>query len=163
MGLRNLVLALGLAAGLGVQPASADEASRLRLANEVVAAMDVTETINGLFDTMSPMIASQAASEMRLTRSEEARLAELLSEEFRVATPDLLAAVARVYADNVSEQHLEQIRDFLRSPAGQAMSANQGQVQSAMEREGQTIGIQVASRALGRFASERQAGGGGKH
>jgi hypothetical protein len=161
--MRNLVLALSFTAALGAQPAMADEASRQRLATEVIALMDVTDTITGMFDTLSPMIASQAAGEMHLTASEEARLGELLSEEFRIATPDLLASVARVYANNLSEQHLSEIRDFLQSPAGQAMTANQTQVQSELERAGQNIGMQVASRALGRFAAEREAGGGGKH
>ncbi|MEJ0060095.1 MAG: DUF2059 domain-containing protein [Terricaulis sp.] len=158
------MLALGFMATLGVQPAAADEASRQRLATEVIALMDVSETIMQMFDTLSPMIASQAAGEMHLTASEEARLGELLAEEFRTATPDLMASVAQAYAANISEQNLVEIRDFLQSPAGQAMTASQGQVQSELEEAGQNIGMQVASRALGRFAAERQAGGGaGKH
>ncbi|MES1198796.1 MAG: DUF2059 domain-containing protein [Pseudomonadota bacterium] len=146
------------AAALAFAPvAHADDASRLALARDVVTLMDVSTTVNDMFSQLSPMVAAQAAQEMHLSATEQARLSEILTEEFHNATPQLMDSVAQVYAHNITEEQLGQIRDFLHSPAGHAMIASQGAMQGELEREGQTIGMQVAARALQRLAAERSA------
>ena len=147
------VMALSLAA-----PSRADDTSRLALAHQVVSLMNVDHVIDDMFQQLSPMLAVQAGQEMRLTPSEQQRLGQILAEEFHNSIPQVMDSVASVYSRNVSEEQLAQIRDFLQSPAGQAMISTQGAMQQELRREGENIGMQVAARALQRFAAERQSG-----
>jgi len=154
---RILAVAAAFAALATAPGAWADDASRLATAREVVGLLDVGHTVDEMFSQLSPMVAAQAGQEMHLTATEQARLGEILAEEFHNSEPQLMESVAQVYAHNVTEEQLGQIRDFLHSAAGQAMISSQGAMQQDLEREGQTLGMQVAARALQRFAAERAA------
>jgi len=153
-GLRGAFAAVAVAVAMWGQ-ASAQETDRVALARELLALMQVEETISELFDTMSPMMAASVAQEMRLTASERARLGEILAEEFRGAGPEILREVSNVYAQRLTEQELCEIIAFLRSPSGQALLRGQAEAETELERVGQVIGMRVALQALTRFNQER--------
>lgn len=147
---------IGLAAWSGSGAASAQTGDpKAALARDMVVAMDLEGTVRGMFETMAPMVAAGAAQELRLSGSEQARFAEILSEEFQSASPEFVQALVQVYADNLSEQELRDIVTFLRSPSGQAMRRVEARAKGELERAGQTIGMRVALQAMVRFNEER--------
>ncbi len=135
--------------------ASAQEAERVALARELLGLMQVEETITGLFDSMSPLMAAGMAQELRLSASESARLGEILAQEFRGAGPEILSEIAEIYAQRLSEQELRDSVAFLRSPSGQALIRGQSEAEAELERVGQVIGMRVALQAMTRFNAER--------
>lgn len=136
-------------------PAAAQDAGRVAKARELIRLMEVEEPVHEMFETMSPMIAATAARDLRLSRSEEARLGELLAEEFRNAAPELIGAVAGIYANGMTDQHLDDTIAFMNSPAGQAWVDTQRNADAELERVGQTLGMRVALQAMTRFSNER--------
>ena len=135
--------------------AAAAEAGETALARELVQVMDVEATVSELFDVMSPMMAASVAQELRLTQSEQARLGEILAEEFRAAAPDFTSRIVALYADSLDEQQMRDTIAFLRSPSGQAWLNTQNAAKSQLERIGQEVGMQVAMQSIVRLNRER--------
>ena len=154
--MRTFITGAVVALGLAFAAPAAAQDSRAELAREVVALMDIEATLVEMMDTLSPIVASSAAQDLQLSPSEVGRFTEILQEEFRKETPAMVERMAEVYSETVEEADLRNIRDFLRTPSGQAMIANQGMLQSAMEREGRDFGMRVALSALGRLMTERR-------
>jgi hypothetical protein len=138
----------------GGAPAWAQD-ERAALAREAVTLMQMEEAIQVMFDTMSPMMAASMGPELRLSVSEQARLGEILAEEFRSATPEFVDRLAGVYANNMSEQQLRDVVTFLRSPAGVAWMQTQNNAERELERIGQEVGMRVAVQAITRLNAER--------
>jgi hypothetical protein len=135
--------------------AAAEEAGQAALARELVQAMDMESTIGDLFDAMSPMMAASMGQELHLSASEQARLGEILAEEFRAAAPDFTGRIVGLYAENLTEQQMRDTIAFLRSPSGQAWLQTENTAQSQLERIGQEVGMRVAMQSLLRFNRER--------
>lgn len=148
-------LALALATVVGAGAAHAQDARKAELGREIVQLLEVEETIGQLFTTMSPMLATGMARELRLSSSEEARLGELLNEELRNAMPEVMTSAANMYSERLSEQELTEIVTFLRSPSGRAMMESQKNAEEEMARVGQMLGMRVALQALTRLNAER--------
>lgn len=155
MNMKFAVIALALGVAFWApQPAWAQE-TKAELAREVMVLMDVEATLVDMMDTLAPIIAGGSVNDLELTPSEEGRLTELLREEFRNGTPSMVGRIAEAFAEHISEADLRNIRDFLRTPSGQAMVATQGQLDVVMEREGQQFGMRVALQAFTRLMEER--------
>ncbi|MGE0741279.1 MAG: DUF2059 domain-containing protein [Hyphomonadaceae bacterium] len=150
------IAAAVLGAGLmfGGQASAQDRQAQAR---ELLQVMDVETTVIELFSAMAPMMAASVSQEMRLTPAEQARLGELLDEEFRNATPELMTQLATIYANSLSENELSQILGFLRSPAGAALIRSQENAETELERVGQVLGMRVALTAITRLNQERAA------
>ena len=65
------------------------------------------------------------ATDLHLTPVQTARLGELVAEEFRAATPGMVAEMSTVYAARMSEAQLRETIGFLRSPSGAAFLQTQ--------------------------------------
>lgn len=153
-----LGIVFGVAALCGAGEASAQQNERREaLAREIVALLEVENTVGDLFQSMSPLLADGMANELQLSQTEEARLSELLAEELRNAMPELMTAVSAMYATNLSEQELTDIVGFLRSPSGRAMMQSQKNAETELQRMGQVLGMRVALQALLRLNAERGA------
>jgi hypothetical protein len=135
--------------------AHAQDANRLSMARELMGLMRIENLLSDFFTQMSPMVASAMARELRLTASEEARMGELVAEEFRAATPGLAEEMAQVYAMRMSEQQLHETVAFLRSPSGAAFLQTQFDAQTELERIGGAAGMRVGAQAFTRFNAER--------
>ena len=154
--LRTVLAALTLAAVI-VSPAAAQESERGELASEVTSLLGMETLLSGFFDSMSPMIASGMANDLDLTPVQTARLAELVAEEFRAATPAMVAEMSAVYAERMSETELRETIGFLRSPSGAAFLQTQIDAQGELERIGQLAGMRVGVQALTRLTQESRA------
>jgi hypothetical protein len=154
--LRTVLAALALAAVI-VSPAAAQESERGELASEVTSLLGMETLLSGFFDSMSPMVASVMANDLDLTPVQTARLAELVAEEFRAATPAMVAEMSAVYAERMSETELRETVEFLRSPSGAAFLQTQIDAQGELERIGQLAGMRVGVQALTRLTQESRA------
>ena len=135
--------------------AAAQDQTRTELAGELVALLEMEETLNNMFAALTPLVAASARAEMNLRPSEEARLTEILTEEFQGASPEMLQSVVDVYAANMSEQELRETVGFLQSPSGRALVDTQNSAQAELERIGERIGARVAMRGMAGFIQER--------
>ena len=93
-------------------------------------------------------------TELRLSPSETQRLQQILAEEFRASTPEMVSGIADVYA-GLTEPQLRELVAFLRSPSGRAFVDMQNSAQSALDQLGERVGEQVGLRALQRLEQER--------
>ncbi|MEZ5960521.1 MAG: DUF2059 domain-containing protein [Hyphomonadaceae bacterium] len=153
---RAFALALALALAAWTPAHAQQQSERQRLAQELVQLMDMEKTLGDFFVTMSPMVASSMATEMRLTPVQTARLGEIVAEEFRAETPVLVGEMAAVYAQRMDEPQLREVVTFLRSPAGVVFMQSQRDAQAELENIGQLGGMRVGVRAITRLLQESQ-------
>lgn len=154
--IRTFAFALAIVVAAWTPAHAQQQTERQRLAQDVMQLMEIEKTLGDFFVTMSPMIASGMATEMRLTPSQAARLGEIVAEEFRTETPALVTEMAEVYAQRMDETQLQEVVTFLRSPAGVAFLQAQKDAQVELENIGQLGGMRVGVRAVTRFMQENQ-------
>ncbi len=138
-------------------PASAQDSERAGMARELMGVMRIEAVLLEFFTTMSPMVSSAMARELNLTATEEARLGELVADEFRTATPGMVEEMAQVYATRLSAQQLRETLTFLRYPSGAAFLQTQVDAQTELERIGGAAGMRVGAQAFTRFQAESAA------
>lgn len=147
-------LALGSAAHAQQQQV---DPQRLTIAQDIMVLLEAQSTLEGMFTDLTPLMATGITQELRLSRTEGERLTQILTEEMRAEVPALIQSMANAYAGNLSLEHLQEIRAFMQSPAGQAMNGAQNAMEQELEGVGQEMGMRVALRALTRFQQEREA------
>ncbi len=150
---RTFVAALAMAVAM-ITPAAAQDSEREQLARELTSVLGVETLLSDLFTSLSPMVASSMATDLHLTPVQTARLGELVAEEFRAATPGMVAEMSTVYAARMSEAQLRETIGFLRSPSGAAFLQTQIDAQSELERIGQLAGMRVGVQAMTRLMQE---------
>lgn len=138
-------------------PAGAQEADRAALAREAVQLLEVAATFEQMMVDLSPILADGMANQLRLSRGDTERLQQILAEEFRASTPEMVEGIAGVYASGLSEPQLRELVTFLRSPTGREFVDIQNSAQSALDQLGERVGEQVGLRALQRLEQERGA------
>lgn len=127
---------------------------RAALAREAVQLLEVASTFEQMMVDLSPVVAEGMANQLRLSPSETQRLQQILAEEFRASTPEMVSGIADVYA-GLTEPQLRELVAFLRSPSGRAFVDMQNSAQSALDQLGERVGEQVGLRALQRLEQER--------
>jgi hypothetical protein len=157
MHFKTLVAAFAFAVtALAGTTASAQDA-RAELAREAMQLMQVERILGEFFSQMSPMVATGMARDLNLGPTEEARMAELVAEEFRLASPAMVEEMGRVYAERMTEQELRETVTFLRTPSGAAFLRTQFDAQGELQRIGAMAGMRVGLQAMQRLEAERAA------
>jgi hypothetical protein len=136
-------------------PALAQQVDRVSLSRELVTLTRLERAIDVMYDSLGPLVSDNAAQQLHLSAPESQRFGQIMTEELRASTPELVEVIARFYAENMSEQQLQETVTFLRSPAGQAFAGLQDNSRTELQRAAQSIGLRVAARSLERFARER--------
>ena len=104
-------------------PARADEASKNAKVEELLKASNVDRMMEQMTDQMKAMTASQfnsmnlSAEERKTTQDMQDRIVALVVERWGKMRPMLV----KVYADTYTEEEVDGILAFYKSPAGQAM------------------------------------------
>lgn len=137
--------------------AQAQEAERTALAREAVELLEVGATFEQMMVDLSPVVAEGMANQLRLNTAETLRLQQILVEEFRASTPEMVEGIANIYATGLTEPQLQELVVFLRSPTGRTFVDIQNSAQSALDELGARVGEQVGLRALERLQQERGA------
>jgi len=119
----KLLCAVFAAATLLWTPARADEASKNAKIEEMMKLTNTDRMIQQTFDQVKAMASTQfnqmdmPAGEQKASREFEERILSLMQERFAKARPMLV----KVYADTYTEEEVDGIVTFYKSPAGQAM------------------------------------------
>jgi hypothetical protein len=128
--MKKIILVLSLLALASVSRAE-DNASRLALARETIAAMHADK----MFDGMAAQMKQMASQQIQLSADASPEQAKK-AQEFQAKVMDLSMEAAKgminkmdqIYADVYSEAELKAMKAFFTSPEGQSMLAKQPQV-----------------------------------
>ncbi len=157
----KMVAALGLAFWLVTAPVHAQQRSEqgMALAREIITLSKGVETSNAMLETMRPLMVAQNRQQ-GMSERDASRLVDLFFEEMASEYDAIIELSAIAYVDRFSVQQLTEIRDFLASPAGRALSDATPELTAAMTQAGAVIGEQAGLRAAERFRQERTGGQG---
>ena len=150
-----VVLALLLAGSAGA--ARADDASRLGLAREIVI---VTHTVDNTRKLM-PTFMGQMRDMLVKMDPTHAKDVDVILQRSSQKLDDQLASfadlAAEVYAREFSEEDLQALLAFDRSPAGQHLIDKQPEITQAMVKVGQRWGQMIAQQVIADYQKEKAA------
>ncbi|MBX3429460.1 MAG: DUF2059 domain-containing protein [Hyphomonadaceae bacterium] len=153
----RLLLAVCLWLGLGVSAMAQERPSeeRLALAREVMSLSGGEAGFLDMMEQMRPILLQDMRSQ-GVSEEMANRFTELFVQEFAQEAPRLVELGALAYANKFTDQELQDLAVFLRTPSGQAWVANQNEIAAAMMRAGMLVGQEVAARVIER-ARQRPA------
>ena len=128
MKITKLLLAmLALTTGLFAQ----DNAAKLALAREVIAAMHADKMVDGMADQMKQMATQMASPPSGATPEQIKKSEELLGKIMDLTMNEaktIITKMDEIYAEVYSEADLKAMKTFFTSPDGQSMLAKQPQI-----------------------------------
>lgn len=152
-GLLAASLALSLGASLG--GARADDASRLKLARELVL---VTHTVDNT-RKMMPTFMGQMRDMLVKMDPTHTKDIDVILQRSGQKLDDQLASfadlAAEVYAREFSEEDLQAVLAFDKSPAGQHLIDKQPEISQAMVKVGQQWGQMIAQGVIADYQKEK--------
>ena len=146
---KTLVL-VAVAIGLGVCSAHGQEASRRAMAESLLNAMNVQDTIEKSFAMLQQMIPAQmdkmkqAAGQTNTSSnvsSQTAKMMDMMAQEF--SWSKVKNDYITLYADTFTEEEMKGILGFYNSPAGQAFVKKQPELMKRSMELSQKIMMQV--------------------
>ena len=159
------VAALALVAGVLVwspawgEDASEADAGRMTLAREIMELTDSAGLARQTVQASRTIFMQQLRQSGRYDEPGAARMWDLFAEEFGAAIPGMVDDIAGAYAAALSEEELRDLRDFYRTPSGQAVARNLPDLVRVGQQLGGQAGQAAALRAEERFRTEREGGG----
>lgn len=128
--------------------------SLLVVAREVVTLSGAEDNMRNMMQTLAPAMEADIIAR-GAPRALAVRFSELFIEEFESEVPQVLELAAVAYAGAFTEQQLIDLRDFYRTPTGQALRERTPELTQAMTRAGMIIGQQAGQRVLARLQAEQ--------
>lgn len=111
--------------------ATAPAPESLRAAREMFEAMHYQDAIDAIFAALIPQVTRAELSRYQgLTEAQQTAMQDAVMESLRALEPDMVEAMAVVYARNFPLEDLIAIRDFYRSRAGQRLANETRQLDS---------------------------------
>ena len=137
-----------------VASARADDAGRLAVAREIVATTHSADKLRQLMPTfmqqIRPMLQQSGAGQKEIDEF----LAET-SKRFAAQTDGFVDLAAQVYAREFSQDDLDALLAFYKTPAGQHLLDKQVPIAQGMVAVGQQWGQTVAKQVLDDFAKRK--------
>lgn len=154
--LRTLLSALVVWAGMSFSAFAQDRPSeeRLALAREVMVLSGGEAIFTQMIDSMQPMLTADLRRR-GLSAEVTERTWRLMREEFVLEAPQFVELGAIAYANTFTDEELQGLAAFLRSPPGRAMVEHQAEIATSMMQAGAIVGEEVAARVARRLADER--------
>ena len=152
------IAALALLLAGSATSARADDPSRLKLARELVV---VTHTVDNTRKLM-PTFMGQMRDMLVKTDPTHTKDIDAILQRSSQRLDDQLASfadlAAEVYAREFSEEDLQAVLDFDKSPAGQHLIDKQPEITQAMVKVGQQWGQMIAQQVIADYQKEKAAG-----
>ena len=152
--LRGGICALSL---LAASLARADDASRLKLARDIVVMTHAADTMRKLLPTMMaqlrPMLQQQGAADAKAVDD----FLKEASARFDQQADRFADLAAQVYAREFAEDDLNNLRLFYETPTGQRFLSKQGEIAQAMVLAGQQWGGMIAKQVIEDFRKKAAA------
>ena len=153
------IAAAALALALVAPPfgARADDASRLKVAHEVVDVVHAGDNMRAIMpvmtDQMRAMLVQQGTADKALVDLFVARFSKRMDEQI----PEFLDLVAQVYAREFSEEDLQNLLGFYRTPTGQHLLAKTAMIGKSMALAGKQWGENIGREVGAEIDKERGA------
>jgi hypothetical protein len=146
----RLVLFLAL---LAVGPAQA--ATKQEKIHELIEVTGVAEQMEKALDQIWPMIIQRGReANPDIPKEIWDRVHDIGREEFSRSLPDVLAQFEKIYDVNFSEEEIEAVLTFYKTPLGNSVMHKLNAIAPQTAALGQAWGAQVSKRVLGRMAEE---------
>jgi len=140
-----------------VHGARADDATRLRLAREVVDVAHVSDNMRKIMPTMlaqlKPMIMQQGQADSATVDD----FVKRVSTRFDKSIDQFTDLAAGIYAKEFSEDDLTNLLAFYKTPTGHDLVAKQSEIAQAMFVAGKEWGQAVAQQVIEEFKKEKAA------
>lgn len=147
---------IGLMLAAMAPAARADDPTRLALARQVVETAHVGDTMIKLMPTfigqMRQLLSQQGAVDAKQI---DLFLAKF-QQRFNDGIPNFIDLVARVYARDFSDEDLQNLLTFYRSPTGQHLLDKQVVIAQGMAQVGSQWGKAIAQDILAEFEKQKQ-------
>lgn len=151
---RAATLALILAALLP-SAARADDASRLKLARDVVETAHAADNMRALMPTFMAQMRQIIVQGGNGDTKQVDTYVERFQKRFTDGVPSFVELVAAVYAREFSEEDLGNLLIFYRSPTGQHLLGKQTVIAQGMIATGQKWGQSIAQQVLDEMQADR--------
>lgn len=152
--MRRLLFATCALVGLLTTAAVAEDQGRIVLARQLVQAMHATDTMRQALPLMmasvKPMLDRQPGTTEKFRDLFMARFLEKANTELDSFADD----IARIYAQQFSDDDLKNLITFYESPTGKTLVSKQAVLIAASSAAGRQWGMKVAGEALQQYADE---------
>lgn len=124
---------------------AADAETRMELARETMRLSGGEGILTQMLDLMMPTLRPALMQQYPEASDDQvSRAMDVIAKAFRDASPELLEASARVYAENFTAQEIEAINDFYRTPVGAKLT----ELLPTISQEASLAGQRMATRAM---------------
>ena len=137
--------------------ARADDASRVKLARELVVVTHSVDNIRKLMPTLMTQVRTMLVQQNPTETKTIDTLLQRSTQRLDQQLDSFADLAAQVYAREFSEDDLQALLAFDRSPAGQHLIDKQPEITQAMMGVGQRWGQSVAQQVVEEFNKEKAA------
>ena len=149
------LVALTLAGG--APAAWADDASRLRLAHEVVDLTHAGDNMKAIMPTMAQQMRAVLGQQGNADKAQIDAYVQRFQDRLDQEIPAFTDLVADVYAREFSDDDLTNLLAFYRTPTGQHLLGKQPEIAKGLLLAGQEWGKRVAGEVLADMQKEKAA------
>ncbi|WP_421792194.1 DUF2059 domain-containing protein [Hyphobacterium sp.] len=145
----NLKFIVAALAMLVVTAAAQAQDNRQALAEQVVRESGADSMMIQTIQATSPLIIEAFRADVPdLTQPEGEMIVGYFIDEIRTLMPQFIAEISAIYAQNFTEEELQQLLDFYRSPVGQRLIEVQPQIATQAQVVGERLGQQAMTNAM---------------
>ena len=138
--------------------ARADDASRLRIARDVVEVAHAGDHMKALMPTFLGQMKGMLKAQGTVDDKQAQVFLDRFQARFAEGIPAFVDLVAEVYAREFSEEDLTNLLAFYRTPAGQHLLDKQVPIAQAMAQVGARWGQSIAGEVVAQIKKEHDGG-----
>jgi len=153
----TMMATVALVAVLVGSPARADDASRLKLARELVVVTHTVDNMRKIVPTLMTQVRTMLVQQNPAETKTIDTLLQRSTQRLDQQLDSFAEFAAQVYAREFSEDDLGALLAFDRSPTGQHFIDKQPEINQAMIEVGQRVGQSIAEQVVEEFKKEKAA------
>ena len=134
--------------------ALADDASRLKLARQVVETAHAGDNMRAVMPVMAQQMRTLLGQQGNASEAQIGNYVQRFQDRFDKEIPSFVDLVAKVYAREFSDEDLSNLLSFYRTPTGQHLLGKQQEIAKGMLVVGQEWGKTIAQEVLAEIQKE---------
>ena len=135
-------------------PAQADDASRLKLARQVVEVAHAGDNMRAIMPVMAQQMRTLMGQQGNASEAQIGNFVQRFQDRLGRDIPSFVDLVAKVYAREFSDEDLSGLLAFYRTTTGQHLLSKQQEIAKGMLVAGQEWGKTVAQEVLAEIQAE---------
>lgn len=137
--------------------ARADDASRVKLAREVVEVAHAGDNMRAIMPVMAQQMRTMLTQQPGSDKADVDVYVQRFQDRFNKEIPDFVDLVAKVYAKEFTDDDLSNLLVFYRTPTGQHLLGKQQEIARGMLVAGQEWGKNIGQEVLSQMQKEKAA------